>query len=292
MITSLALGTFQLHQDVGGVSSVTHIEGLTGIPGVRGETYDRPENDGVVEPYAQFLTERNIVIEGEIWASDGLVETAWTTWNQLAQVLETSMNTGATLTWQHAGGSITYKATVKLSGPVTPILDGFQPLIHYQLHLRAADPRTYANTTLNASASVPSASGGMPLPVIFPIPFGTGASGGTMTIANGGNSKVYPRFTVAGPINGVVILNTTQNVGLYFETLNLGATQTLTVDCNPASRVATVDGSSVFGSLRFADSKFFYINPGATETIQFYGISGGYGAGTSMSATWSNAYIS
>ena len=67
MIDTLTVGGVALH----GLKSrgVTGLDGWVGSPGVRGTPTDRAENDGGVEPVAQFRSARLATVAGVLVAS-------------------------------------------------------------------------------------------------------------------------------------------------------------------------------------------------------------------------------
>lgn len=288
MIDNLYLGSTQLADTA--TRAVVRVEGLSGPPGVRGDTFPRPEADGVVEASAsQYLSERIISVEGEVWGAT--ISAAWGEFDTLCAAFNGVLSTAGNLRFQRAGGGIQLQCAVRLAGPVLQALEGGEALIRYQAQLRAADPLLYSQTEQSSTVGSPTTSGGFPLPVIFPIPFGTGASGGSLTATNGGNVATWPRIVIQGPVVGPVVVNSTTGQALYFDSLTLASGQTLTIECAPALRSALVAGASVLGSLRWADSDFLRLAVGA-NTVSFYGIGGGYAAGTTMSVYWRDAYVS
>lgn len=298
MIDYLDLGATRLHET--SARSVRRVEGLTGPPAVRGDWVDRPESDGWIIPPDLYLTGRTIVIEGEVWGPAGVVDaakidSAWAEWATLATAIEAARTSSLVMTWRNAGGSVDKQASVRLAGEVLPALTEADngPFIRYQLMLRAASPTWASTTEQNTTIGAPTADGGMPLPVVFPIPFGLGGTGGSVVVTNDGNAIAYPRLVVQGPISGPVIESVTAGLELRFPTLLVGAGQTLTVECDPAGpRSATVGGANVLGTLDWGASSFFGLPPNVAQTIKFYGIGGGYGTGTTLTVYWRNAYIS
>ena len=276
-------------------TDVTKITGLTGIPsGIRGDLFDRPEADGSVEPANQYLRHRTIVIEGEVWGAS--VDAAWSSWNTLSGVLLLAVQTQQTLKWRRAGGTLDLQAMVRLADVQPPVLDADEqgPFIRYQITLRADDPLAYDQVSQAATATAPSTSAtGMPLPMVFPIPFGLTTSGGTCSVLNGGNAPSWPVITVTGPIQNPVVGNATTARFLYFDSLTLAAGETLLVTTAPNLRAATQAGVSKLGSLRFSDSVWPSATNGVTETWSISTLVAGSTTGaTSMQVAWRNAWIS
>jgi hypothetical protein len=297
MMEYLDLGGLRVHDANASVPFLlTRAQGLTGLSGARGEAYDRPEADGAVEPLAQFYPARVITLEGECWSSlvgapyRQVVADAWSHWDDLAAVLDGALSTDTALLWKRLGGTVDLQGTVRLAGEVTPIFDDTgAPVISFQAQLRASDPRWYSATQHSAQTSAPSSSGGLALPLAFPLGFGN-PLGGSLSIANAGNTKTWPRVTIAGPINSPVIENTSKGAAVYFDGLVLGASDLLTVEMTPAGRFATVNGVNALPYLRWIGSSFFSIAARATESVRFYGLTGGYATSTQMTVAWRDAY--
>lgn len=291
MIDYLDAGTgFRLGDT--GVSSITKVTGLSGIPGVRGDVYDRPEADGSVEPPNQYKTARFPVIEGEVWGTT--IDAAWDTWNLLQGVLDDMIQTAQPLKFRPANGTRDMQtAPARFVSDAVAVFEDSEigPFIKYQIMFRCADPLLVSQLSFSAVASAPSTGVGMPLPVIFPIPFGS-PTGGTLQAQNNGNTAAWPLITITGPIINPAVGNATLGKFLYFDSLILSAGDILIIDTNPASRGATVAGSSKIGSLRFIDSLWPSMTKGALETWQFYAMGGGTTVATTMTLSWRNTYVS
>ncbi len=273
--------------------SVTKAVGFTGIPGgIRGDTFDRPEADGVVEPANQYLGPRIFTVEGEVWGAS--VDAAWIDFNVVEQALLGMVQTQKLLKWRRAGGTVDVQALARLIDHQGPVLDASEQgsFLRYAATWRADDPTIYAQASQSVAVAAPTGGGGMPLPVIFPIPFSSGTPGGSVSARNGGNAYGWPILTIAGPINGPVVGNQTTGRFLYFDTLSLAAGESLIVTTAPNLRAAAVSGVSKLGALRFSDSVWPSMSPGVTETWQFYSTGGGTTGSTTLTVAWQDAYIS
>lgn len=290
MYDYIDLDTIRLHET--GVCSVISVDGMTGLPAIRGDVYDRPENDGAIEPANQYLGSRIISVEGSVWGTT--VDTAWSTWNLIGAVALGAVRSQKLLKFRHLGGSIDLQYTVRLASSGNVVFTGGAdgPFINYQLVMRAADPYAYSQTLQQQSVvAASSGSVGVPWPMPFPVPWSLASSAGAVTCTNAGNAPTWPLLVVQGPLIGPVITNATQGKSLYFDTLSLNVGDTLTIDTNPATRSATVNGVNKFAALRYADSEFFTISAGASESIAFYGLGGGATGATTLTVQWRNAYI-
>ena len=294
MLEYLDVGSERLHET--STRTLVLADGLTGPPPVRGTWIDRPEEDGWIVPSFQHNAGRIIVLEGECWpggntpATDAAqINAAWAEWDLLAKVFKAAVATDTLVKWQHAGDTKQLQGTYRLAGEVLPTLSADEngPFIAYQATLRSADPRWVSQTLKSEVAGAPTVEGGMPLPVELPIPFGAGSSGGSISAQNAGNAIAWPSIVIQGPVTGPVVENVSQSKELRFDSLTLASGQTLTIEMDPAApRSAKVAGASVFGSLKVASSEFFGITAESTETIRFFG------AGTAMTVTWRDGYIS
>ncbi len=264
--------------------------GLVGTPDVRGEPTKRPEAHGVIEPWAQYLDGRLLTIEGNL--RGGTDSATIADHRTLVAAFVASLSTDATLLWEDASG-MALQTAVRFAGMGDPKFTNAAALIEYQLHLRCPDPIWLSQTENSTAISAPTAStGGMDFPITFPIPFGTGVTGGNGNVTNAGNQTAWPVFTVQGPVNGPVIYNTPRGETLSFTSLTVATGDVLTVTTNPRTRAATVAGASVLGSLDYTAAKFPGISAASTESVGFYGVYGGYGASTSLVVSWRDSYIS
>lgn len=293
MIDYFTIDGHDLHGVVAGVRMLKKVEGLIGIPSPRNRTETRPEGDGDIEPLNQYMESKVPVLEGGVWGAAETIASAYTNWLVTQGVLLSALRTPKLCKWRSTGTGIDLQTMMRVAGPCVPVLAAGEngPFYAYQLILRAADPFAYSQTSQAVVATAPAVIvSGMPLPVIFPIPFGVVGSGGSVVITAGGNAPAWPVITITGPINGPVIRNDTQNLSVYFEGLNLGVGELLVIDMNPATRSATVAGVSKLGSIRYADSIFFGLTNGVAETISFYGLGLGYTGATQMTVAWRDTY--
>lgn len=290
MLDYLDLGAVRLSST--STNDITSVDGLTGLPGIRGSTFDRPEADGVIEPANQYLQARMIVIEGEVWGAT--VDAAWAAWNIVQQALLGAVQQQALLKFRRANGTLDLQCTVRTVSDTYAKLtgDSIGPFLRYQVTLRAADPYLYSQTSVAATASAPGATTGFPIPMVFPIPFGALVGSGTVQVQANGNAKGWPLITVTGPITNPVIGNQSTGLFLYFDNLSLNTGDSLVIDTNPATRSASVAGSTKLGALRFSDSMWPSMTPAVLETWTFYTNGGVTSGATTMTISWRDTYIS
>lgn len=265
MLEYLDIGNERLHETT--ARSLTSVTGLIGLPGIRAVVYDRPEDDGVVDPDRQFFAARTIVLEGETWGAS--IDAAWSDFAVIATQLEAALNTGLLLKWQHYAGSVQLQGYVRLADSILPELSAATsgPFIRYQATLRAADPRWYSQTQRTVAIGQPAS--------------------GPASIVNGGNTLTYPRVTITGPIVNPAIVNSTQGKTVSFTT-TISAGQTLIVDMLPSGRIAEKNGVSIIGALNWSASHFFGIGANATELVTYTGTS--TTAATTMTIVTRDAY--
>ena len=287
MIDVLSVGGVQLH----GTRSrgVTGLDGWVGSPGVRGTATDRAENDGAVEPVAQYRSARLALVAGVLVASS--VDAVFTDFTAVAAAFEAGMSADLAVLWRPAGSTRALQANARLAGPVLTELSAQAPgaFLRYQAQLRFADPRWYSQVLQSASVLAASVSGGIPFPMPFPMPMAL-TNGGVVAVTNAGTVETWPLITVAGPINSPTVGNATTNVFLSFDSLNLGAGQTLTITTNPNGRGATVGGTNVQGSLNAVKSNWPSVRASATDWFQLYG-AGGISGATTLTVTWRDAWV-
>lgn len=153
------------------------------------------------------------------------------------------------------------------------------------LQLVATDPRRYTPAVQTASCGLASSSGGLTYPITYPLTWGT-TSNGTLTITNGGDTPTPPTLVITGPGTTPAIVRQDTGQVLQFN-LTLSATDVLTV--NVQDGTASLNGTSIYGALDASSASIasFLMPPGATTL----GLRVASGTGTTLTATWQNAYL-
>jgi hypothetical protein len=161
MITSVTLtppmagaAAVTLHGNSQTNRNLARIQGLVGPPAPRDVVRPRSQADGVIDQ-TTFMAERTITLEGEIWGSTG--GAAISDLSIVSEAFTSSLLAPATLIVTYENGTERL-CQVKLSGSVDVSVEGGSRLVQYQVQLRAADPRWYANS-LNAVTLSRSTSG-------------------------------------------------------------------------------------------------------------------------------------
>ncbi|MEZ5101161.1 MAG: phage tail family protein [Thermoleophilia bacterium] len=227
MLEYLDLGGVRLHET--STRSIVRALGLYGIPGVRGDAPDRSQQHGAIEPARQYLPAKLPTIEGEIWGAT--VEAAWAEFDELAAQLERMLDTPATLAWQRTGGT-PVQMRVRVAGVTDPAVEETGLPLSYQLTLRAADPRVYAQTQQSADTSALEAgSGGIfGYPYAYPYSYGDLNAGGIVTVTNGGRVATFPTIRLYGLLVAPSIRNATTGKVLSLPGLTIDTGDYVEVD--------------------------------------------------------------
>lgn len=113
----------------------------------------------------------------------------------------------------------------------------------------AHDPRRYdADLTTEQSSSI-ATGGGMSFPVTFPISFGAGASGGTVTIPAGGNFERPATLRIYGPVTNPVIEEVGSDSGIEITFDDLAVASGDWVEIDTDSHTARLYYASSSGSV-------------------------------------------
>ena len=156
----------------------------------------------------------------------------------------------------------------------------------WSMILTAPDPRRYAAVASSAAVGLPGVgSGGLVFPLVFPLTFGTGALGGSLSVTNSGTLQTWPTFTILGPVSSPIIRNTGTGESLLFDpAFSVAAGQTLVI--NTANRTVTYSGANARQSLFTAN--WFPLYPGPTS-LQFTSL-GSYDAAAQLTVSWRDAW--
>lgn len=80
-------------------------------------------------------------------------------------------------------------------------------LVTSQVH--TTDPRWYAAPSKTATVGIPGPLGGVSFPIVFPVSFGGGASGGVLEVENAGTMEMRPVLVITGPCVNPSVSNIT-----------------------------------------------------------------------------------
>ncbi|MCO1575034.1 phage tail family protein [Crossiella sp. SN42] len=150
----------------------------------------------------------------------------------------------------------------------------------------ASDPRLHWLPQQTGSTPLAtSSSTGLVFPLVFPLVFGTGPTGGSMTLPNSGNATAWPRFRLTGPLTGPTLSDLDTGARLRFDpTWTLPAGQQVDIHTRPGARGASFVGSGVSVSGRLFDRQWLSIPAGGQLRLGFSSLT--YDAAASCLATW------
>ncbi|MGW4505686.1 phage distal tail protein [Streptomyces sp. NPDC004436] len=272
---SIALGMV----DTGGVA--WHLQALEGWDGsdLRSE-YSPREADHGAWGAPVYLRQRPIVLKGKVEAPslatlDAAVE----------QLIAAVALTDTTLTVYE---STPKRATVRRSGSplIQPITDR---VAEYSLMVTAADPRRYSTVLQSKSTGLPSATGGLTVPVTVPFTINTTITGGAFTLVNEGSIETRPLFTITGPAAMPVIVceqqdGTTMQLA-YSDTLGTGDTLAIDTDAHTVTLNGTVSRRRYLS----AQPAWPTITPGGSLAVQW--TASAYHASALLTGTCRSAWM-
>ena len=135
---------------VGGVAlqnastrGVSGLDGWVGSPGVRGTPTDRAENDGAVEPIAQFRSARLATITGVLVASS--VDAVFTDFTNIVKAFEAGLSADLAVLWRPGGSTRDLQGAARLAGSVLTQLDARQPGGFLQIGRASCRERVYSS---------------------------------------------------------------------------------------------------------------------------------------------------
>lgn len=244
------LGNWTDSNDVDWIVSTE--EGWSSSPDLRSDIADLPGADGGSDA-ASLYSARQIMLSGAAVAPDPATAAA----ARLAFSSTLEATRGGTLSCTENG--VTLSADVRLTGPVRIAQNGPYGF-DFQLALTAPDPRKYA-AAVETSVGLPLAPAGLPFPVAFPANFGA-ASGGSVSVANGGTVRTWPVLRIAGravnprvtnPVTGDELrLAMTVEAGQY-------------VDIDTAARTVLLQGTASRRSVVSVSGEWLPIAPGSAS---------------------------
>jgi len=151
-----------------------------------------------------------------------------------------------------------------------------------QLEMFCPDPRIYDNATQQLNLT-PSSGLGRVYDRTYNLVYNTGVAGNSGTATNSGNTTTWPTFTITGSCVNPVVLNSTTGAAISF-VVTMNGNDVLVID--PELRSVTLNGVSA-RNLLSNSSTWWGLPPGST-TI---GYSAQSDSGSTLNATWRNAYI-
>lgn len=150
-----------------------------------------------------------------------------------------------------------------------------------------ADPRVLLLPQRTAFTGLPVAgSGGLVFPLVFPLDFGAGPTGGVITAANPGRSDAWPLFTLTGPMTGPVITDLDRGYKLSFDPAwTLPAGQSIEIDTRPGYRTVLFTPSGVSAADRLFVRQWFAV-PAGSSGLRIALSAGSYHVDARLDAEW------
>lgn len=237
-------------------ATVFLLEEVTGFdsPNVRTQVTDLPEQDGAVAGNF-FLGSRPITLKGKVSASTA------------------SARNVAVLSLMRALRGLRDDVTVKSQASglpamqITGRLDNVRVTGGYTkdflISVVCPDPLMYSQVLNTQSGTGQVATSGVAWPIVWPASWG-GGTGATVTVTatNAGNFDSYLTVHIDGPIDSPWIRNSTTGNSFYLDNLSLVTGEY--VDINMRDRtVIKNDGTNLYSRVRFPDSDWLFLQPGA-----------------------------
>jgi hypothetical protein len=149
----------------------------------------------------------------------------------------------------------------------------------------ATDSRLYSPAEHIASAALASpATTGLQFPLVFPLDYGLGPTGGNVTVLNSGSVAAWPTLQIAGPVTGPVVTNHATGERLRIDpAVPITAGQTLTLDTD--QRAVSLNGANASNLL--LTRNWFPLLPGVSTRIDFTASS--YDPSASLTVRWRDA---
>lgn len=259
------------------------IEGWWEGPPVRLSQRPRPSAHGSFDGPAH-LAERVITINGSCRSTD--FAASQRSRDILTSVLGDPALGLSTLT-VYEDGRPTKQALVRRSDRARTrwLSDTF---FEWSLLLVAPDSRRYAAEASSQSTALPSVgSGGLVFPLVFPLTFGSGAAGGSMTLVNTGTMATPLTLTLRAPVVTPVITKVSTGQRLEFEAgFDLAAGQP---DIVINTDLKTVLQGSVNRRGDVVVAEWFDLEADETAVIRFSGASADP-ATARLTADWRDAW--
>lgn len=234
------------------------VDGLRGMPTIRGGDEARPRQDGSF-PGMNFLDERIITYQLEVFAPTVAVETVLTA---IAAAFSNISDPAGQLALQFIlpGWTEPRQTLCRVTALSMPVDHNFvfgDPSIDVQF--TASDPLIYSSTLHSVSAGLPSPTAGLTFPVAFNVTFGS-STGGSLSCTNAGNYPTPPVFTITGPVTNPMVQLPS---GLFFGcNITLGVGDVLVIDMG--NRLVTFNGADRYTTV-MNGSTWFALPVGTTS---------------------------
>jgi hypothetical protein len=259
---SLTIGSLQLMQDGTdtGYTVEMPIEGLDAAE-YRESLYDKPGEDGAVLS-SLFYGPRIISLPGHINAT------------QTAAQYETkrrALATACAVRRDVNGQPLATRLSLTTRGGSSYFVDVFprKPKFDYeyattgnfQLHFVAPISVIYGSAQVSSGAISRPTGGGFTLPFILPVT-SSATTGGSVTVANSGNTTSAPILTLTGPLTNPYVSNSATG---EFVQLNYTIPGGSFVVIDMANKTVMLNGNSTILSVRTTDSSWWGVLPGSNS---------------------------
>lgn len=262
-----------------------HVEEITGwddLPEIT--SYDQPRARGHGDHVgSQFARSRIVTVSGSIAnraARDSLARTLMT----LSPV---STDAITDLTIETFGQALS--AGARLIRRSLPVGDNYPAgAVPFALQWKCPDPLRYGAAQAPQSTGLPTSSGGMAFPMVFPMDFGTSGNPAQITLTNDGTAPAPIQATVTGSLPSGFEISTTAGQRIRYE-LSVSAGETLTLDTS-VGLLTTNGGADRRAYLTVAD--WIQVPPLSSVTLQFSSLGGAYDPAATLtvpafrSASW------
>lgn len=261
-------------EDANGIAwMVTGIDGMDGAP-TSGQVVQRGSDHGGW-PTAQYYGPRPITLKLHASApTQALRDVARAALQQAVPINDL----GTFVYNEPVPKTLQVRRSGRIPESCTTLFD-----VDFQVGLIAPDPRKYSTVVQSASASTAVQLLGIAPPWTPPITLPAQPPPGQITVTNNGNFETRPVVTITGPIAGPAIYNSTTGQTVSFSSVALAATDVLVVYLD-------LKTAYLNGAFRPADisSAWFVCQPG--QSVLLLQAAGG-AAGSTISASWSDAYM-
>jgi len=139
----------------------------------------------------------------------------------------------------------------------------------FAVDVLAWDPLRYGDPVVTTTG-LPSLSGGLAFPIVFPIDFASAGDPGRLVLTNAGKQPSRPQFTVTGGLAGgfsLVCIETGQEIRFEFP---LSVSDVVTVDARSGQAWINDESNVLSGYL--TKSEWFPVPAGGVRTVQFNAI--------------------
>lgn len=262
------------------------LAGLTGwldLSDFRGDDYDRPSRHGQF-PGASLMGKRTITFSFKVTgvslpAFQALIDAMRALTAPVEQPVEEPLVI-------RLGGQ-SWRCMARCKGRILNV-DKYYAVGYTEGAIRwdATDPKLYSPA--EHSVSTPLASPpttGLQFPLVFPLDFGAGPSGGFLSATNAGSVATWPTLQIDGPVTGPILTNHGTGQQLVFSpSFSLALGQSLLIDTD--QRQITLNGVAMNQWL--TTRGWFPLLPGAATRIDFAQV-GSYSSSALLTCRWRDA---